>query len=216
MARQEGSNVLSRIGDLSLVPVVRMEDAQNATRMAQSLTAGGLPCAEIVFRTRAAEEAMSLVASHLPEMVLGAGTVLSVDQAERAVLAGAQFVVSPGFNPAVVDWCLDNDVPVVPGVATPTEIEMALQRGLEILKFFPAEVSGGVKMLKALAGPYSGVRFVPTGGLNATNLASYLRLSSVHACAGSWLAPSDCISAGAFDRITQVVRESLCIVRKYR
>lgn len=142
--------------------------------------------------------------------------MLSVDQAERAVDAGAQFIVSPGFNPRVVDWCLEKEVPVTPGVATPTEIEMALGRGLDILKFFPAEAMGGVRMLKAIAGPYSGVKFIPTGGIKPQNLGRYLELPVVHACGGSWLAPSKLISPDGFDEITRLAREAVATVRQYR
>jgi len=170
---------LERLGELALVPVVKIEHAEHAVQLGEALLAGGLPCAEITFRTKAAEEAIRRITSAFPEIVTGAGTVLSVDQAQRAVLAGAQFVVSPGFNPKVVDWCLEREIPVTPGVATPTEIDMALDKGLNILKFFPAEALGGVAMLKAIAAPYGGVRFIPTGGINSRNLAEYLKLPMV-------------------------------------
>jgi 2-dehydro-3-deoxyphosphogluconate aldolase/(4S)-4-hydroxy-2-oxoglutarate aldolase len=210
------TQILEEIGQLALMPVVKIENAEHATQLAEALVAGGLPRAEITFRTEAAEEAIGRIASAFPEIVLGAGTVLSVDQAERAVDAGAQFIVAPGFNPKVVDWCLEHGVPVTPGVATATEIEMALDKGLDILKFFPAEALGGVRMLKAMAGPYGGVKFIPTGGINAGNLAGYLELPMVHACGGSWLAPSKLISAEAFDEITRVAREAVAVARKYR
>jgi 2-dehydro-3-deoxyphosphogluconate aldolase/(4S)-4-hydroxy-2-oxoglutarate aldolase len=207
---------LERLGELALVPVIEIQHADHAVRLGEALVAGGLPCAEITFRTAAAEEAIRRIASALPQVIVGAGTVLSVDQAQRAVAAGAQFIVSPGFNPRVVGWCLEHEVPVTPGVATPTEIDMALDKGLHILKFFPAETLGGVAMLKAIAAPYGGVKFIPTGGINPQNLADYLKLAMVYACGGSWLAPAKLISAGAFDEITRLTREAVAIVRQYR
>ncbi len=208
--------ILEKIGRLALMPVVKIENAKHAPRLAEALVAGGLPRAEITFRTKAAEESIQHIASEFPDLVLGAGTVLSVDQAKRAVDAGAKFIVSPGFNPKVVDWCLENEVPVTPGIATPTEIEMALDKGLEILKFFPAEALGGAVMLKAMSGPYSDVKFIPTGGVNPQNLVGYLKLSTVHACGGSWLAPSKLISTEAFDEITCLAQEAVNVVRQIR
>jgi 2-dehydro-3-deoxyphosphogluconate aldolase/(4S)-4-hydroxy-2-oxoglutarate aldolase len=209
-------DMLEKLGLLGVVPVVKIERAEDAAELGRALLAGGLPCAEITFRTTAAEEAIHRLSSSLPEIIVGAGTVLSVDQADQAVSAGAQFIVSPGFNPKVVDWCLDHQIPVTPGVATPTEIDMALDKGLEILKFFPAEALGGVKMLRALAAPYGGVRFIPTGGVNAENLADYLSLPYVHACGGSWLAKSKLIAAGEFAEITRLAKEAQLIVRQLR
>jgi 2-dehydro-3-deoxyphosphogluconate aldolase/(4S)-4-hydroxy-2-oxoglutarate aldolase len=207
---------LERLGELALVPVIEIQHAEHAVRLGEALAAGGLPCVEITFRTAAAEESIRRIASALPQVVIGAGTVLAVDQAQQAVLAGAQFIVSPGFNPRVVDWCLEHEVPVTPGVATPTEIDMALDKGLHILKFFPAEALGGVAMLKAIAAPYGGVKFIPTGGINLQNLADYLKLPMVYACGGSWLAPAKLISAGAFDEITRLTREAVVLVRQCR
>lgn len=196
--------------------MVKIERAELAVQLGEAVLAGGLPCIEITFRTEAAEEVIRSIAAAFPDAIVGAGTVLSVDQAQRAVGAGAQFIVAPGFSPKVVEWCLAHEVPITPGVATPTEIEMALDKGLNVLKFFPAKVLGGVAMLKAFAGPYTGVRFVPTGGVNAQNLADYLALPTVHACAGSWLAPAKLIAAEAFDEITRRVQEAVTIVRQCR
>jgi len=210
------TQTLERLGELALVPVIEIEQAEHAAPLGQALLAGGLPCVEITFRTAAAEEAIRRIASACPEIVAGAGTVLSVDQAQRAVRAGARFIVSPGFNPQVVEWCLEQAVPVTPGVATPTEIEMALDKGLTILKFFPAEALGGIATLKAIAAPYKAVKFIPTGGINPQNLADYLKLPMVHACGGSWLAPAKLISAGAFDEITRLTQEAVAIVRQQR
>jgi len=208
--------ILETLGHLGVVPVVEIERADDAVPLGKALIAGGLPCAEITFRTAAAEEAIRRIASELPEIVLGAGTVLSVEQAEKAVAAGARYIVSPGFDAKIVDWCLAHNVAVTPGVATPTEINMALDKGLNILKFFPAEALGGFKTLKAIAAPYSGVKFIPTGGINAQNLADYLSLRAVHACGGSWLVASKLISAGEFAEITRLTKEALSIVRQVR
>jgi 2-dehydro-3-deoxyphosphogluconate aldolase/(4S)-4-hydroxy-2-oxoglutarate aldolase len=206
--------IIQAIGNLALVPVVQIEFAKDAISLGKALLEGGLPCAEITFRTASAEEAIQAIATTLPEIILGAGTVLTVPQAERAVEAGAQFIVSPGFNPKVVDWCLEHGVLVMPGVATPTEIEMGLDRGLNILKFFPAQAMGGVEMLKAIAGPYSNARFIPTGGINAQNLAEYLRLPMVFACGGSWFVKSNLISSGEFREITRLTQEAVSIVHQ--
>jgi 2-dehydro-3-deoxyphosphogluconate aldolase/(4S)-4-hydroxy-2-oxoglutarate aldolase len=208
--------ILETLGHLGVVPVVKIEQADEAVPLGNALIAGGLPCAEITFRTGAAEEAIRRIASELPEVVIGAGTVLSVEQAEKAVAAGARYIVSPGFDPKVVDWCLTHDVAVTPGVATPTEINMALDKGLKILKFFPAEALGGLKTLKALAAPYGDVKFIPTGGINSKNLADYLSLPAVHACGGSWLVTSKLISAGEFAEITRLAEEARAIVRRVR
>jgi len=208
--------ILNTLGHLGVVPVVKIERSEDAVELGRALLAGGLPCAEITFRTAAAEEAIRQISSSLPEIVLGAGTVLSVDQADRAVSAGAQFIVSPGFNQKVVDWCLKNEIPVTPGVLTPTEIDMALDRELKILKFFPAEAMGGIATLKAIAAPYGGVKFIPTGGINQNNLADYLAQPSVHCCGGSWLVKANLISAGKFDEIAQLTRDAMSVVRRVR
>jgi 2-dehydro-3-deoxyphosphogluconate aldolase/(4S)-4-hydroxy-2-oxoglutarate aldolase len=208
--------VLDTLGHLGVVPVVKIERAGDAVPLGNALIAGGLPCAEITFRTDAAEEAIRRIASELPQVVIGAGTVLSVEHAEKAVAAGARYIVSPGFDPKVVDWCLTHDVAVTPGVATPTEINMALDKGLNILKFFPAEALGGLKTLKALAAPYGDVKFIPTGGINQDNLADYLAQPSVHCCGGSWLVKANLISAGRFAEITRLAEEARSIVRQVR
>jgi 2-dehydro-3-deoxyphosphogluconate aldolase/(4S)-4-hydroxy-2-oxoglutarate aldolase len=208
--------VLDTLGDLGLVPVVKIERSEDAVNLGGALLAGGLPCAEITFRTEAAEEAIRQISSSLRDVIVGAGTVLSVDQADRAVSAGANFIVSPGFNQKVVDWCLENGVPVTPGVLTPTEIEMALDRGLNILKFFPAEAMGGIATLKAIGAPYGEVKFVPTGGINQGNFADYLAQPNVHCCGGSWLVKADLISDGNFDEITRLTSEAVAVVHRVR
>ncbi len=211
-----GAEVLEKIGELGLVPVIEIEHAEHAVPLGEALLAAGLPCAEITFRTDAAEEAIRRLSASLPQLLVGAGTILTLDQARRAVAAGARFVVSPGLNLDLIDWCLQEQFPVIPGVATPTEVGLAVSRGLSIVKFFPAEALGGIKMLKALAAPFKGVRFVPTGGITAANLADYLKTPAVYACGGSWIAPPALISAGAFEEIARLTREALQIVHTCR
>lgn len=205
------NDVLKKIGELGIVPVVKIMDAKDAVPLGKALTAGDLPVAEITFRTEAAEEAIKRLAAELSDMLIGAGTVLTVDQAKKAVAAGARFIVSPGFNPSVVDYCVKNNIPITPGVNSPTNIEMALERGLKVLKFFPAEASGGLPFLKAVSGPYGGVTFIPTGGVNAGNLSQYLASPLIHACGGTWIAGADAIAAGKFDEIARLAREAVSI-----
>lgn len=208
--------IFATLGQIGLVPVIKLDRPDDAVPLARALLDGGLGCAEITFRTTAAAESIRRIAEHVPELLVGAGTVLSVRQAEQAVAAGAQYIVSPGFDAAVVDWCQAHDVPVLPGVVTPTEINMALAKGLHLLKFFPAEEVGGVRMLKALHGPYGDVQFIPTGGINTTNLAEYLALPNVVACGGSWMASATMIAEGRFAEITRVAAEAQAIVRRAR
>jgi 2-dehydro-3-deoxyphosphogluconate aldolase / (4S)-4-hydroxy-2-oxoglutarate aldolase len=196
-----GARVLGRLRQHRVVPVIVIDDAGAAVPLARALVDGGLPCAEVTFRTAAAAEALRRMAGELPEMLLGAGTVLTPEQAAAARAAGAAFVVAPGFNPAVVDHCLGHGIPVFPGVCTPSEIEAALRWGLEVLKFFPAEPIGGLPYLKAIAAPYGTVEFIPTGGINPENLLRYLAFPRVVACGGSWMAPTEWIRAGAWEQI---------------
>jgi len=203
------NEVLEKIGELGLVPVVKIERPEDALSLGQSLIDGDLPIAEITFRTAAAETAIRTLTQELPELLVGAGTVLSVEQVKKAISAGAQFIVSPGFNPEVVDYCADNRICVTPGLNTPTQIEMALERRLAVVKFFPAEASGGLELLKAIAAPYSGIQFIPTGGISKENLSSYLSYNRVHACGGSWMVKADLISSGRFDEITRLSREAV-------
>ena len=176
-----------RISEIGIIPVIKIKDAAGAVPLAQALARGGLPAAEITFRTACAEEAIRRITAELPDMLVGAGTVLTVEQASRAKDAGASFIVSPGLNPEVVSWCLEAGVPVLPGVCTPSDIEKALSLGLKTVKFFPAEASGGVAMLKAMSAPYGDVRFMPTGGINEKNLLAYLSFPKVVACGGSFM-----------------------------
>src|SRR5262245_57338620 len=187
------ADVLNQLRLTRIVPVIVIDDPGDAVPLATALADGGLSCAEITFRTAGALEALRRIRDERPSMLAGAGTVLTPRQAGDARAAGAQFIVAPGFSPAVVDHCLEHDIPVFPGVCTPTEIEAALERGLDVLKFFPAEPMGGLNFLKAIAAPYVGVKFMPTGGINATNIKSYLSFNRVVACGGSWMAPSEWI-----------------------
>jgi 2-dehydro-3-deoxyphosphogluconate aldolase/(4S)-4-hydroxy-2-oxoglutarate aldolase len=202
-------DMLKKISELGIVPVVKIENADDAVPLGKALLEGDLPVAEITFRTKAAEQAIKNLTEKLPEVLVGAGTVLTVDQVKRAAGAGAKFIVSPGFNPKVVDYCVSNKIPVTPGVNSPTQIEMALEHGLNTVKFFPAEASGGLKMLKAMAAPYGDMKFIPTGGINAENLLSYLSFNKVLACGGSWMVKADLISFGKFDEITALTKEAM-------
>jgi 2-dehydro-3-deoxyphosphogluconate aldolase/(4S)-4-hydroxy-2-oxoglutarate aldolase len=205
------SDPLERMRAMRVVPVIVIDDAKDALPLADALAEGGLPCAEITFRTAGAEEALRRIAAERPDIVVGAGTVLTADQARRAKDAGASFVVSPGFGPAVVDACQDLDVPIYPGVCTPTEIEMALAKGLDVVKFFPAQPIGGLAYLKAIAAPYVGVRFIPTGGVNTDNLGGYLGFDRVIACGGSWMASAEMIRAGPGDAIRDATRAAVAL-----
>jgi 2-dehydro-3-deoxyphosphogluconate aldolase / (4S)-4-hydroxy-2-oxoglutarate aldolase len=201
--------VLKKVGEIGVVPVVKIEKASDAAALGRALLAGDLPLAEITFRTAAAEEAIKILSRDCPELLVGAGTVLTTDQVDRAVAAGARFIVAPGFNPRVVDYCISKGVPVTPGISSPSEIEMGLERGLDVLKFFPAGASGGLEYLKSIAAPYAGVQFVPTGGVEPGNIKEYLSFNRVLAVGGTWIAKEAAISAGKFDEITRLAREAV-------
>ena len=203
-------SVLDRIGELKIVPVIALDRSEDAGPLGDALLAGGLPCAEVTFRTDAAVGAMQILAEY-PDILLGAGTVLSVDQVKVAVAAGARFIVSPGFNPKVVGYCAENDIPITPGICTPSDIEQAIGFGLEVVKFFPAEAFGGLKTLKAISAPYTMMRFIPTGGVSTANLCDYLAFPKVLACGGSWIAKRDLINAGRFDEITRLTSEAVAL-----
>lgn len=191
-----------------LVPVVAIDSADAAPHLADALCEGGLPCAEITLRTDAALDSIKALADR-DEFLLGAGTVHSVEQAKSVVDTGAKFVVTPGFNPRTVSWCVENNVPIFPGVATPTDLEMALEHGLEVVKFFPAETLGGVKTLKAFSGPYGGIQFIPTGGISPANVKDYLNLSCVLACGGSWMVKPDLLRAGKFEEVKRMTKQAV-------
>ncbi len=202
--------VLEQIGACRLVPVIALQDAADAAPLGESLVAGGLPCAEVTFRTQAAAESIRIMASN-SDLLVGAGTVLTVEQVRVAVDNGARFIVSPGFNPKVVGYCVEHDIAIAPGTSNPTDIEMALEFGLEVVKFFPAEAFGGLKTLQAISAPYPNVRFIPTGGINESNLLSYLASPRVLACGGSWMVPSQLIGDGQFDEVTALVRNAVAL-----
>lgn len=210
------SQVMERLRKTGIIPVVVLDHAEDAQKLGDALCRGGLPCAEVTFRTAAAEESIRILSKKYPDMLVGAGTVLSPAQVEKAVKAGAKFIVSPGFNPEVVKYCIAHQIPVTPGVQTPSEIEMALGFGLNVVKFFPAEPSGGLKMLKAVAAPYTSVQFIPTGGINIDNVKDYLRWDRIFACGGSWMVKKNLVEAGKFDEIEKLVREAAETVREIR
>jgi 2-dehydro-3-deoxyphosphogluconate aldolase/(4S)-4-hydroxy-2-oxoglutarate aldolase len=203
------NKVLEQIGLHGLVPVVVINDAAQAVPLSEALLAGGLSCIEVTFRTSAAPAAIGTIAKQFPTMLLGAGTVLTVDQVKQAVDLGSRYVVSPGLNRKVVEYCLTHDIPVTPGVATPTEIEVALELGLEVVKFFPAEAMGGLPYLKAIAAPYRKIRFIPTGGIDEKNFLPYLTFPSVTACGGSWMVKPELIAAGKFDDIRALTAQAV-------
>lgn len=206
------NQTLQQISDFGLVPVVKIDDANHAVPLAKALAAGGLPVAEITFRTAAAEEAIRRIAAEAPHILLGAGTVLTTDQAERAIKAGAKYIVTPGFSSTVVRFCQERGIPITPGVATPTEITMALEHELCALKFFPADSFGGIKTLKALSAPFGAARFIPTGGISAANLAEYILFPKVLACGGSWMVKDEMIKSGKFAEITRLTREAIDVM----
>ena len=201
--------VLKKIADVGIVPVVKLDSPDQAVPLGKALVAGSLPVAEVTFRTDAAEESIKRLSAELPELLVGAGTVTTVDQAKRAVAAGARFLVSPGFNPTVVKYCVDHSIPITPGVNSPSQIEQGLELGLSVLKFFPAEQSGGLEMLKAFAGPYGNVRYIPTGGIGPKNMVDYLAFGKVLAVGGSWMVKPELIAVGNYAEVTRLCREAV-------
>ncbi len=204
------------IAEYGVVPVVVLKNVKDAEPLADALYKGGLSCAEITFRTDAAEESIKIMTTKYPDMLVGAGTVLTIEQVQRAVKAGAKFIVSPGFDPEIVDFCLENNIPVFPGCITPSEVAQAVKRGLKVVKFFPAEQAGGVDMIKAMGAPYTMVKFMPTGGINANNLKDYLSCSNIICCGGSWMVKGDLITAGEFDKIAELTKEAVELVKSIR
>ena len=210
------NEVLERIQEIGIVPVVLLDDAKDAAPLAKALCEGGLPCAEVTFRTAAAEESIRIMSEQFPEMLVGAGTVLTTEQVDRAVAAGAKFIVSPGMNPRIVKYCVEKGILITPGCANPSDIEQALENGLDVVKFFPAEPAGGLKMIKAMAAPYVGVKFMPTGGINQNNVRDYLAYDRILACGGSWMVKGDMVAAGEFDKIKELAAEAVEIVKESR
>lgn len=220
LGRRKGESMMKtleeRFYDYAVVPVVVLNNADDAIPLADALIKGGLPCAEVTFRTDAAEESIRRICESFPDMLVGAGTVLTTEQVERAHKAGAKFIVSPGFDPEIIDCCISIGLPVLPGCITPSEIAQAVKRGLKVVKFFPAEQSGGVAMIKAMAAPYSMVKFMPTGGISTKNLADYLSCDKILCCGGSWMVKEDLIKSGSFDKITDMTREATALAKSIR
>ena len=210
------NETLEKLGQYGIVPVVVLNDSKDAEPLADALCEGGLACAEVTFRTEAAAESIKIMSEKHPEMLVGAGTVLTVEQVDEAVAAGAKFIVSPGFNPKVVKYCLDKNIAITPGVVTPSEMEQAIELGLNIVKFFPAEPSGGLSMIKAVSAPYTMLKFMPTGGINPGNVKEYLKSDKIFACGGSWMVKGDLVDAGDFDKIKELTKEAADIVKEIR
>ncbi|MDX1797912.1 MAG: bifunctional 4-hydroxy-2-oxoglutarate aldolase/2-dehydro-3-deoxy-phosphogluconate aldolase [Candidatus Lokiarchaeia archaeon] len=205
--------IIKKIGELKLIPVAVIENPENAFNLGKTLLNAGLPIVEVTFRTEYALDSLLILKKNFPNMLVGAGTVLEIKQVKAASNAGVDFIVSPGFNPKVVDYCLENKILIIPGVNTPTMVEWALERGLNVVKFFPAKLSGGVEMLKALSGPYPEMRFVPTGGINSDNIIAYLKLKNVIACGGSWIVKKDLVNSGKFETIYKLVTNIISLIK---
>lgn len=210
------NETLEKLGQYGIVPVVVLNDSKDAEPLADALCEGGLACAEVTFRTEAAAESIKIMSEKHPEMLVGAGTVLTVEQVDEAVAAGAKFIVSPGLNSEVVKYCLDKNIAITPGVVTPSEMELAIELGLNIVKFFPAEPSGGLSMIKAVSAPYTMLKFMPTGGINPGNVKEYLKSDKIFACGGSWMVKDDLVDAGDFDKIKELTKEAADIVKEIR
>jgi len=206
-------DVFEKIKEFKIIPVAIIDNENDAIPLGKALIEAGLPVIEVTFRTEAAAESIKKLTSELPNLFVGAGTVLNVEQVKKAVNAGALFIVTPGFNPKVVDYCVEQKIPIIPGVNTPTMVEWALDRGVKFVKFFPADLSGGPKMLRNLAGPYPDMRFMPTGGINNETLNTYLELPNVIACGGSWIVKKDLISEGKFEEIKKLTKEALSLIK---
>lgn len=201
--------ILQQIQAIGIVPVVKIDRVEDAVPLAKALCEGGLPCAEVTFRTAAAEGAIKAISDAFPNMLVGAGTVLTPEQVDKAVNAGAKFIVSPGLNPKTVRYCVEKGIPITPGTANPSDVEQAIELGLDVVKFFPAEAAGGLNMIKSMAAPYTSMMFMPTGGINAKNLNSYLDFPKILACGGSWMVSDTLINAGEFDKIRDLTREAV-------
>ena len=210
------NEVLEQFKKIGIIPVVVLDDAKDAKPLGQALMEGGLPCAEVTFRTEAAEESIRIMSQEFPDMLVGAGTVLTTEQVDRAVAAGAKFIVSPGINPKVVEYCVKKNIPITPGTCNPSNVETALEFGLDVVKFFPAEPAGGLNYIKAIAAPYTGVSFMPTGGINSENVKEYLKYDRIIACGGSWMVKGDLIKSGNFEESKEVTAEAAAIVKEIR
>ena len=208
--------VNEKLKEIGIVPVVVINDVEDALPLAKALVEGGLPCAEVTFRTRAAADAIKIMSEAYPEMLVGAGTVLTKEQVDKAIESGSKFIVSPGLNPNIVSYVLEKGMPMVPGTCTPSDIERALELGLTEVKFFPAEASGGLNMIKALSGPYVSVSFMPTGGLNTSNVREYLANPKIFCCGGTWIAKENLLKEKKFDEIKKLAKEAADIVKEVR
>ncbi|MFN0110524.1 MAG: bifunctional 4-hydroxy-2-oxoglutarate aldolase/2-dehydro-3-deoxy-phosphogluconate aldolase [Blastocatellia bacterium] len=209
-------SIIERAEALGLIPVVAIPQVEYALPLAEALLAGGLPCAEITFRTAAAAESIAQIKQRFPELLLGAGTVLTTAQVDAALNAGAEFIVSPGSNPTTIAYCQQKGVPIFPGVCTPTEIEMNLEQGINVMKFFPAEPAGGVKFLKAICAPYKDVRFIPTGGIEIKNIGDYLAIPNVVACGGSWMVKPELMKENNFAEVQRLAAEAIKLIAMSR
>ena len=205
--------IIQKIGKFKLIPVATIENPVDALPLGQALIEAGLPLIEITFRTQAAEQAISILSENLPDLLIGAGTVLKIEQIKKSIRAGAQFIVTPGFNPKIVDYCIKQKILIIAGVNSPTFVEWALEKNLRLVKFFPANLSGGPEMLKSLSGPYPEMKFLPTGGININNLIEYLNLSNVLACGGSWMVKKDLISTGQFEEIKRLTKTAISLIK---
>ena len=212
----EQGMLFDKIKKIGIVPVVKLEDAQDAKPLAKALCDGGLPCAEVTFRTEQAADAIKNMKEAYPEMLVGAGTVLTTSQVDEAVNAGAEFIVSPGLNPEVVEYCIEKNIPILPGCANPSDVEQAIKYGLKVVKFFPAEAAGGIKTIKAMAAPYVGLKFMPTGGINVGNLTEYLSCDKILCCGGSWMVKGDLVKAGDFGKIRELSAEARKLIDTIR
>lgn len=209
-------SIIERTQQIGIIPVVAIPDLKHALPLAEALLEGGLPCAEITFRTAAAAESIAQIKQRFPELLLGAGTVLTISQVEAALNAGAEFIVSPGSNPTTIDYCQQKGVTIFPGVCTPTEIEMNLEKGIGVMKFFPAEPAGGIKFLKAICAPYKDVRFIPTGGIDSKNIGDYLAIPQVVACGGSWMVKPELLKDHNFAEVKRLSTEAVALVKNLK
>lgn len=209
-------SIAEKFQELGVVPVVVLDEVKDAVPLAKALVEGGLPCAEVTFRTAAAKESIRLMTESFPDMLVGAGTVLSREQVDEAREAGAKFIVSPGFDPEIVDYCLEKEIPVFPGCISPSEVAQAVKRGLKVVKFFPAEQAGGIGMIRAMAAPYVGIKFMPTGGIHAGNLKEYLSCDRILCCGGSWMVKSELVKNGEFDKIRELTQEARTLAKSVR
>ena len=210
------SKNIQKIFDIGLVPLIVLDDVEDAVPLGKALVAGGIPVAEVTFRTEAAAESIRIMSEKHPEMLVGAGTVLTIEQVDEAVAAGAKFIVSPGLNPEIVKYCLEKNIAVTPGVVTPSEMAQAVELGLPLVKFFPAEPSGGLPMIHAVAAAYTTLKFMPTGGINPSNVRDYLKDDKIFACGGSWMVKGNLVDAGDFDKIKELTKEAADIVKEIR